>query len=60
MSDLSWIAAQWAPGGDARQGLLEGDPDAGLATILTGMGSLSYGELAGERMKLGLLLHSPE
>ncbi len=24
------------------------------------MGSLSYGELAGERMKLGLLLHDPE
>ena len=33
---------------------------AGLATILTGLGSLSYGELAGERMKLGLLLHDPE
>jgi putative iron-regulated protein len=28
--------------------------------MLTGMGSLSYGELAGERMKLGLLLHDPE
>jgi putative iron-regulated protein len=28
--------------------------------ILTGMGSLSYGELAGERMQLGLLLHDPE
>jgi putative iron-regulated protein len=24
------------------------------------MGSLSYGELAGERMKLGLILHDPE
>jgi putative iron-regulated protein len=24
------------------------------------MGSLSYGELAGERMKLGLMLHDPE
>ena len=24
------------------------------------MGSMSYGELAGERMKLGLLLHDPE
>ncbi|MGO7428810.1 imelysin family protein, partial [Rhizobium ruizarguesonis] len=31
-----------------------------LVAILTGMGSLSYGELAGERMKLGLLLHDPE
>src|SRR5205823_7939044 len=31
-----------------------------LSTILTGLGSLSYGELAGERMKLGLILHDPE
>ena len=28
--------------------------------MLTGMGSLSYGEQAGERMKLGLLLNDPE
>ena len=28
--------------------------------MLMGMGSLSYGELAGERMKLGLMLHDPE
>ena len=28
--------------------------------MLTGMGSLSYGELAGERMKLGLMLNDPE
>ena len=60
ISDLAWMAEQWAEGGAARRGLVDGDPDAGLATILTGMGSLSYGELAGERMKLGLLLHSPE
>ena len=33
---------------------------SGVAPILIGMGSLSYGELAGERMKLGLLLHDPE
>jgi len=37
-----------------------GDLQANLATIFTGMGSLSYGELAGERMKLGLMLHDPE
>ncbi len=36
------------------------DEKAGLSAILTGMGSLSYGELAGERMKLGLLLNDPE
>ena len=31
-----------------------------ITAMLTGLGSLSYGELAGERMKLGLLLHDPE
>ena len=35
-------------------------PDAGVVAILTGMGSLSYGEQAGERMRLGLMLHDPE
>ncbi len=60
VSDLEEMAANWAEGGAARQGLLSGDPKQGLAAILTGMGSLSYGELAGERMKLGLMLHDPE
>ena len=54
------MAAQWAPGGKAREGLAKGEPDEGLTAIVTGMGSLSYGELAGERRKLGLLLHDPE
>jgi len=60
IDDLEDMVAMWAPGGEAREGLVNGDPDAGLATILTGMGSLSYGELAGERIKLGLMLHDPE
>lgn len=60
VSDLEEMVANWKDGGEGRKGLLEGDPNAGLSTILTGMGSLSYGELAGERMKLGLLLHDPE
>jgi putative iron-regulated protein len=60
VDDLAWMAAQWAPKGEARKTLAEGSDDAGIATILTGMGSLSYGELAGERMKLGLMLHDPE
>ena len=60
VDDLAWMVAQWAPGGQAREGLVKGDPDKGLTAIVTGMGSLSYGELAGERMKLGLLLHDPE
>ena len=60
VEDLAWMVAQWTPGGGAREALLSGGMDRGLATIITGMGSLSYGELAGERMKLGLLLHDPE
>ena len=60
VDDLAWMTAQWAPGGGGREGLLEGTAEEGLAAIVTGMGSLSYGELAGERMKLGLLLHDPE
>ena len=60
IDELEWITAQWAPGGEAREGLVGGDASEGIATIFTGMGSLSYGELAGERMQLGLLLHDPE
>ena len=60
VDDLAWMTAQWAADGPARQELLTGDLDKGIAIILTGLGSLSYGELAGERMKLGLLLHDPE
>jgi putative iron-regulated protein len=60
VDDLNWMVAQWSQQGEARRNLLQGDPKQGLATILTGMGSLSYGELAGERMKLGLMLHDPE
>jgi len=60
VDELAWMAAQWAPGGEARENFVKGDVKKGLATVLTGMGSLSYGELAGERMKLGLMLHDPE
>ncbi|WP_422378736.1 imelysin family protein [Roseibium sp.] len=60
ISDLQEMAAAWAPGGAAREELGGKGDAGGLATILTGMGSLSYGELAGERMKLGLMLHDPE
>ncbi|MBA3325043.1 MAG: peptidase, partial [Rhodobacteraceae bacterium] len=57
--DLDWMAAQWLEGAAARESLLA-DPDAGVIAILTGMGSLSYGEQAGERMRLGLMLNDPE
>lgn len=56
VSDLNYMVSNWVDGGAARVALGE----AGIPAILTGMGSLSFGELAGERMKLGLLLHDPE
>ncbi|WCR11176.1 peptidase [Paracoccus stylophorae] len=59
VSDLEWMTAQWAEGGEAASGLTA-DPDAAITAMLTGMGSLSYGELAGERMKLGVMLNDPE
>ncbi|WLS09984.1 imelysin family protein [Shinella sumterensis] len=59
VTDLQEMVAAWAPGGDATKNVTA-DPKAGITAMLTGMGSLSYGELAGERMKLGLLLHDPE
>ena len=60
VADLTEMVANWTPDGAARQALEATDAQSGLATILTGIGSLSYGELAGERMKLGLILHDPE
>lgn len=59
VEDLQEMVTAWAPDGEAAKAV-EADPKAGITAILTGMGSLSYGELAGERMKLGLLLHDPE
>ncbi|MEO1091827.1 MAG: imelysin family protein [Pseudomonadota bacterium] len=60
ITDLEEITASWADGGAARSDLTSGGADGGVARIITGLGSLSYGELAGERMKLGLMLHDPE
>lgn len=59
ISDLEWINAQWSENGAARENLMA-DEEAGLTAILTGMGSLSYGETVGERMRLGLMLNDPE
>jgi putative iron-regulated protein len=60
VSDLQDMAKSWAPKGAARKQIQDKKPAAGLASILTGLGSLSYGELGGERIKLGLMLHDPE
>ncbi|MCP5154875.1 MAG: peptidase [Ectothiorhodospiraceae bacterium] len=59
VGDLEEMVAAWAPGGEARRVVVD-DAYAGVTAILRGLGSLSYGELAGERIKLGLMLHDPE
>ncbi len=59
VSDLQDIVAKWADGGEARSYVTK-DPAKGIGAIVQGLGSLSYGELAGERIKLGLMLHDPE
>ncbi|MDV7141467.1 imelysin family protein [Tropicimonas sp. TH_r6] len=59
ISELEDAVALWSDGGQGREEVTADDMQ-GLVMAFTGMGSLSYGEQAGERMKLGLLLHDPE
>jgi putative iron-regulated protein len=59
VADLAEMTGNWAEGGPARTAVTA-DPQVGILAALTGMGSLSYGELAGERIKLGLMLNDPE
>lgn len=59
VSDLDWMVAQWTGNGAAREAVTA-NPNDGIAAILTGIGNLSYGEMAGQRVKLGLILHDPE
>ena len=60
VSDLEDMAKLWDAKGKARTALMKKKGASALAPIFTGLGSLSYGELGGERMKLGLILHDPE
>jgi len=59
-SDLEDIIAAWQVDGEARTDLTSATAAQGISAMIIGMGSLSYGELAGERIKLGLMLHDPE
>ena len=59
IEDLHEMVGAWGKDGAARK-TVTADPQTGLSAMLTGMGSLSYGEQAGERMKLGLMLNDPE
>ena len=60
VDDLTAMTNNWKAGGAARKALVKQSEQLQLAAILTGLGSLSYGELAGERMKLGVILHDTE
>ena len=57
--DLEDMVNYWKENGEARLSILS-NIDVGIESIIQGIGSLSYGELAGERIKLGLLLNDPE
>ena len=56
------MVGNWAPNvADNYRAKLEAEPvNDGLRKMLFGMGSLSLGELAGERMKVSLEANSPE
>lgn len=61
VADLQTMADDWADGKDNyRQAFLSLPDNEALRRMLFGMGSLSLGELAGERMNVALLAHSQE
>jgi putative iron-regulated protein len=60
VDDLKEMVGNWTADGAARKALQDAGGNGALGMMFTGLGSLSYGELAGERMKLGLMLHDPE
>ena len=61
VTDLADMVAQWEPAADNyRAALLAEDSTSGLRRMLFGMGSLSLGELAGERIKVALEANSTE
>ncbi|ATP46635.1 peptidase [Pseudomonas putida] len=62
VKDLEEMVGNWAPNvADNYRATLEAEPvNDGLRKMLFGMGSLSLGELAGERMKVSLEANSPE
>ncbi|WP_299734976.1 imelysin family protein [uncultured Endozoicomonas sp.] len=62
IADLEYMVGQWQPevGDNYRAELLADSTDQGFRKMLFGMGSLSLGELAGERMKVALEANSSE
>lgn len=59
-ADLEWMTGAWREGGAARTALENLDAAGVVRVIVTGLGNLAAGELAGARMQVGLELHDPE
>ncbi|MCY4003679.1 MAG: peptidase [Rhodospirillales bacterium] len=60
VADLVWMTGAWREGGAARTALENLDAAGVVRVIVTGLGNLAAGELAGARMQVGLELHDPE
>jgi putative iron-regulated protein len=62
VSDLKYMVAQWTPSiaNNYRADLLAQSSSVGLARMFNGLGSLSLGELGGERIKVSLEANSTE
>lgn len=60
IDDLTAVAQAWEPGAGVHYTAFVDGGDVSLAKILEGMGRLSYGELAGERMNIALTTDSQE
>jgi putative iron-regulated protein len=61
VADLEEIVADWSPEKDNyRKDFMALEENEALRRMLFGMGSLSLGELAGERINVALLAHSQE
>ena len=61
VDDLAAMVGQWQPDADNYRASLLAEPaENGLRKMLFGIGSLSLGELAGERMKVALEANSTE
>ncbi len=60
VSDLEAMTARWQKGGDLQAKYKALAPEQVLANIVFSIGSLSLGELAGERMKVALEANSTE
>jgi putative iron-regulated protein len=60
IADLAIIASAWEPSAGVHYNAFIAGGDQSLAKILEGMGRLSYGELAGERINISLKTDSQE